>query len=320
MGMGRRRVRWSIVVVLAIVASAVAAGCGDDDPGAASSAEAGFPRTVGTGFAEVEIPARPERVVATADRDQLDVLLALGIEPVAYGRSGDYPEPPPWLDAAQVEGLESMSMPGSFEPNIEGIAAAQPDLIVDAFADETGYARLRRIAPTIEIKIETTDSWQDAQRLAGEATGEEDAAEAAIDETVAIQREQGERLAPLAGRSVALAFIDGDALVMIPGDEIGGRCLSELGLTVHPTPTGTQGRFSLERIGELLGDADVIVSFDYGSLDAQEANPLFTKLPAVRAGRYVTIPTEVASACYQESSLSMRWAAPRIADAVLGAG
>jgi iron complex transport system substrate-binding protein len=208
-------------------------------------------------------------------------------------------------------------MAGSFEPNLEAIAAARPDLIVDAWADEAIHGALSRIAPTIEIKLDNTDSWQAAQRLAGEATGAEQAAEVAIGETEDVLAAQAARLAALTGMSVAVAFIVADELVIIPGNEIGGRILTELGLTVHPTPDGVSGRYSVENLVELVGDADVIVSYDYGNLSTQEADPLFRQLPAVQAGRYVAIDAETATACYQESTLSMRWAAGRLADALL---
>jgi len=286
-------------------------------PPASTAAVDGFPRRVGRDFATATIDARPTRVVATADRDQLDVLLAMGLAPAMYGLSGDYETVAPWIDAALVAGVEATPMPGSFEPNLEAIAAARPDLIVDAWAEPSVHADLSQIAPTIQVKLDNTDSWQAAQRLAGAATGREEAAELAIAETEAVLAAQAGRLAALAGLSVAVAFIDSAELVMIPGNEIGGRVFTELGLQVHPTPDGSSGRFSIENLAELLGDADVIVSFDYGSLEGQEANPLFVQLPAVAAGRYVRLDVDTATACYQESTLSVRWAAGRVADALL---
>jgi iron complex transport system substrate-binding protein len=296
------------------VTSAVPAG---NVPPESTAAADGFPRTVGRDFATATIEARPTRVVATADRDQLDVLLAMGLAPAMYGRSGDYDTVAPWIDAVLVAGVEAAPMPGSFEPNLEAIAAARPDLIVDAWAEPSVHKDLSQIAPTIQVKLDNTDSWQAAQRLAGAATGREEAAELAIAETEAVLAAQAGRLVALAGLSVAVAFIDAAELVMIPGNEIGGRVFTELGLHVHPTPDGSSGRYSIEDLAELLGDADVIVSFDYGSLEGQEANPLFMQLPAVAAGRYVRLDVDTATACYQESTLSVRWAAGRVADALL---
>ena len=86
---------------------------------------------------------------------------------------------------------------------------------------------------------------------------------------------------------------------------------------MHPTPGDETNRYSLEQMNDLLGGADMIVSFDYGTLKDQEANKVFQSLPAVRAGNYLPIPTEIATACYQESTLSVRWVAGRLADVLL---
>jgi len=280
--------------------------------------EAGaFPRTVHHGLGDTTIVARPQRIVATADRDQLDVLIAMGVLPVQYGISSDYPDGPPWLDAAVLRDLHGEPMASPFEPNLELIASADPDLILDAWAEPTMHDALSDIAPTVQIKSAVTDSWESAQRLAGEACGTEEAAEAAIAATAEVIAEQADRLSEHHDLTVAVAFVLGDQLGMLTGDEIGARIVTDLGFEVVDTPDGTSANYSLEQIPDLLGGADVILSFDYGDLAAQESNELFRLLPAVAAGRYVVLPSEVASACYQESSLSLRWAAPLVADGLL---
>lgn len=288
-------------------------------PSGPPASEPAFPRTIHHGLGDTTIPARPQRIVATADRDQLDVLVAMGVEPVQYGISGDYPDGPPWIDAHTLAAQHGEPMPGAFKPNLELIASADPDLIIDAWAEPGLHDGLSAIAPTVQIKTDVADSWESAQRLAGQACGTEDAAEAAIDETRQVIAEQAARLADHAGLRVAVAFVLGDQLAMLTGDEIGARIVTELGFDVVTTPDGTSANYSLEQIPSLLGDADAIVSFDYGDLAAQGSNELFRLLPAVAAGRYVTVAADVASACYQESTLSLRWAAPAVADALLAA-
>lgn len=278
-----------------------------------------FPRTVGHGLGEITIPAKPERIVATADRDQLDVLLAMGVKPVLYGFSGDYEVSAPWVPPTLLDGLEKSSMPASFEPNLEAIVSAQPDLIVDAWATEEQYQILSAIAPTVEIKVDVTTTWQEAQRLAGFASGLKSAAETAISETEAEIARHAERLVSYKDLTVAVAFQQGDQFVMIPGNEIGARIVAALGMTVISPPDGIGGLFSLEQMGEFLGDADIILSLDFGNLETQDANPVFRQLPAVQAQRYVAVTIDVASACYQESTLSLRWAAGPVADALIAA-
>jgi iron complex transport system substrate-binding protein len=314
---GRRR----FLIAGALCLLAVACGDDEDDPPRDASASDGFPRTLEHGLGDTRIPTKPRRIVATADRDQLDVLLAMGIRPVQYGLSGDYgEEPPPWIDPASVDGIRSARMAGAFDPNLELIAAAHPDLILDAWSEAEMHASLSAIAPTVPIKTSEADSWESAQRLAGEACGEEAAAEAAIAETRSVFAAQAERLRPHARLTVAVASIGGGELLMLPGTVIGGRIVTELGIAVLDTPNGEAATFSLEQIPSLLGDADIILSPDfYGGIADQERNELFRSLPAVEAGRYAVLDPQVATACYQESSLSLRWAASRVADALVAA-
>jgi iron complex transport system substrate-binding protein len=302
---------------------AVGAGCSDDEGSGTSTTSTadpgGFPRTITHGFGETTIPSKPVRVVATADREQLDVLLAMGITPVQVGRSGDYDPAAPWLDADQVSALEQAEMADAFVPNLELIASARPDLILDTFADQTGYDALAAIAPTVELKVAETDSWEDAQRMAGEATGEDEAAEAAIAETRAVLEEQAATLGGLDGMLTAVAFVQGDQLLVLPGTAIGGRVLAELGLDVLATDSGAGTFYSLEQIPDVLGSVDVVVSYDDGMVEAMAANPLWAALPAVQAKQWAVLSADVAAAAYQESSLSLRWAASRVADAVRAA-
>jgi ABC-type Fe3+-hydroxamate transport system substrate-binding protein len=302
-----------------LVAAGVLAACDDDGQPAATSESRVRSRTVGSGWASTTIDGPPTRIVATADRDQLDVLLAMGIAPVLYGRSGDYEGTPPWIDASQLAAVPAARMPGAFEPNLERIAAARPDLIVDAWADQRTHDLLSAIAPTVQIKRENTDSWRDAQRLAGRATWHDDDAEDAVARTEAVIGEQAARLRTNGAFTLALAYIEGGEFVMLPGNEIGGRLFRELGADVLTPPSGASERFSLERLEEMLGAADVIVTVDAGGIADQEANPLFRRLAAPRTGHYAVLSTDLGSACYQESSLSLRYAAEPVTDLLLDA-
>lgn len=96
-----------------LAAAGLVVACGDEPAAEPAVTTPGFPRTVDSGFGDLVIPAKPARVVATADRDQLDVLVAMGVTPVLYGHSGDYPDTPPWIDADALEGAEQATMPGA---------------------------------------------------------------------------------------------------------------------------------------------------------------------------------------------------------------
>ena len=186
-----------------------------------------FPRPVGRHFATTTIAARPERIVATADRDQLDVLWRRVSHPSCTGA------------AASTRRLPRRSTRRS--------SAAARRRRCPASSSRT--LRSRPLVPTSSPRrsrsSSTTPNRGRLLNARWAASGRDDAAAAAIAETEAVLAEQATRLTALRGLDVAVAFIDVGELVMIPGNEIGGRTFTELGLTVPPTPDGLSGRSSM---------------------------------------------------------------------------
>lgn len=95
---------------------------------------------------EVTVPKNPQRIV-TLDDATLDILLGLGVKPIAT--IGD-PESKlsPFFDG-RVDGVQVL--PG-WEPNAEAILAVEPDLIVGLYGTTVPpelYQSLSKIAPTL---------------------------------------------------------------------------------------------------------------------------------------------------------------------------
>lgn len=95
---------------------------------------------------EVTVPKNPQRIV-TLDDATLDILLGLGVTPIAT--IGD-PEGKlsPFFDG-RVDGVQVL--PG-WEPNVEAILALKPDLIVGLYGTTVPqelYQSLSQIAPTL---------------------------------------------------------------------------------------------------------------------------------------------------------------------------
>ena len=115
--------RWAILALTAALALASLSGCGAaDEPAAETPAGGSFPVTVtdDTGRS-VTIAARPERIVSLAPANT-EIVAALGALPRLVGVTTycDYP--------AEVADLPKM---GDFVgPNLEAIAAAEPDLVL----------------------------------------------------------------------------------------------------------------------------------------------------------------------------------------------
>ena len=111
----------TLVLVLALVPG-VLAGCGGPEPDAGAPASASFPVTITDDAGrEVTVPAKPERIVSLAPANT-EIVAALGATSRLVGVTTycDYP--------AEVAEIAKV---GDFvQPNLEAIAAADPDVVL----------------------------------------------------------------------------------------------------------------------------------------------------------------------------------------------
>ncbi|MEM8533958.1 MAG: iron-siderophore ABC transporter substrate-binding protein [Chloroflexota bacterium] len=115
------------------------------------------------------IPENPERVVAL-DPAALEVMLLTDQKPVGavswllaiYSNSYDYLAP-------DIGGIEDVGFP----PNLESIAALNPDLIIVGFTEE--YEELSQIAPTLQYTLSGSGDWRRPMEMAGEALNQSEA-------------------------------------------------------------------------------------------------------------------------------------------------
>lgn len=99
---------------------------------------------------ETVLPGVPEKVFVI-DWAAYDNLTALGVE--VDGAPGS--NAPAYLADQLPEGLFNVG--SLFEPDFEGIAAEQPDLVIVAARSAANYPTLSEIAPTVDLSIENTD-------------------------------------------------------------------------------------------------------------------------------------------------------------------
>jgi iron complex transport system substrate-binding protein len=129
---------------------------------------------------ETEVPADPQRIVVLAP-DELDTLCALGLQSrIVAAALPDDSSTQPWYLGTVVHNLPAVGTRSA--PDIEGINAAKPDLILgsEALTPES-YGALSAIAPTV-FAGRSGAMWQDNVRLTGAATGRADAANALVDD------------------------------------------------------------------------------------------------------------------------------------------
>ena len=277
-----------------------------------------FPITMKHAYGETVINAKPEKVV-TLDWNNADAVLALGIVPVGTARANWGPVTDkgllPWTEAKFKElGTENPNVFNDLEGyDYEAIAGAKPDVIVAPYSgmDEKAYKRLSEIAPTLPFK-ETAwkTTWREQTVEAAEALGMKTEGEKLVADTDNFIKETLAKYPNLAGKSVAMCYINAADLsnfsVYRTADPRGAY-LTDLGFT-FPEKIEAQAQdknafyvqISAELAVESLSDTDIIITYgDDKTIAALQKDAIFSKVPAVKEGRVVVLDSNgnLAAAC-----------------------
>jgi iron complex transport system substrate-binding protein len=277
---------WLVAVVFVLTA------CGEDassrDSGGAENTKL-FEDARGV---EVRVPDKAERIVAIHDSNAAAQVLSLGVPLVGMAtRNGEFE----LADRYDVEDIEPV---GEYsQPNVEKIAALQPDLIIGDGANGEPYVepavveQLEQIAPTVfidsfrEVEVVMKDF---AELLGVEAELEEqqgeyeervaglrDTLEPKLDKlTVSVIQFEGEQNIGTFGEGW---FPFGEAIEDIgirrPENQATGEAMETCCISVSP-----------ERFPEF--DADVVLYYQPPETGHDHTDhPLFQKLDAVQAGQ-----------------------------------
>jgi iron complex transport system substrate-binding protein len=272
-------------------------GTGDAESAAPASAtaDAAFPRTVEHAMGETELAERPERVVVL-DTGELDSVLSLDVTPVGAVTTDVSDGFLSYLadGAADVEVVGTIA-----EPNLEAIAALQPDLILsNKVRHEDLYGQLSQIAPTVFAE-RVGAVWKDNFLLAAEALGLEEEAERRLTAYEEQAAALGESLGNPAGTTVsAVRFVDGVIRVYTPESFL-GTVLTDTGLDQLALPTDRTPTFAELSAEQLTSaDADIVLFSSYGAAEdsgeaAVVAGPLWPRLTAVGEGRAHAVEDDV---------------------------
>ncbi|WP_091323668.1 ABC transporter substrate-binding protein [Geodermatophilus ruber] len=274
---------------LALAVGLVLAGCGSDDGGRGAEPTAGT-RTVEHASGTTEIEGAPERVVVL-DTGELDSVLALGVTPVGSVRTAVSDELPGYIQDAGVDPADIANVGTISEPDLEAIAALEPDLILSNMVRHADiYEQLAAIAPTV-FAASVGEAWKDNLRLAGEALDRAEEAEELLAEYEQRAGEVGELYGDPAATEVSMVrFLDGSAVRLYGVGSFIGAVLADVGFA-RPELQRTQETFvevSPENISQ--ADGDLVFSAAYGA-DGQTAagqitaGGLWQGIPAVQEGR-----------------------------------
>lgn len=306
----RRRRPHVLPAALAVCLVAIGlAACGSDDDTTASTtvaAAAGPVSVVDHTGKTIRLDKPAERVVSL-DWTSAEILLALGVAPVAVGDRNTYRD---WVGAGEDLPSSTAEIGARYEPSLEKIAALKPDLIVQESSElAEGRDKLEAIAPTAGLdayalsKASPKTEWEamrDATLNLGTLAGKEAQAEALlarVDEKIAAQAKRIKD-AGRAGDSVVIAqtsvggkpatrlFDDGSQMMEV---------VRRLGLV-----NGFEGKhedYSYTEVGleglRQVGDTDWMLTLaqkqdtkeELNAFGAWKDNPVYEKLPVVQAGR-----------------------------------
>lgn len=282
-----------------------------------TATEVNYPMTIEHALGETVIEQEPERIV-TIGWGNLDVPLALGVAPVGVSKAT--------YGATDENGLfywtnQAFADLGVEEPNVfddtdgldfEAINNAEPDLILAVYSgiSEEEYQQLSEIAPTVAYTEEAwTTTWQDMTRDNAKALGKEKEAENLIADTEALIDEKVAEHPEIEGLTAAYCYFDtsnlGSFSVYMPKDPRASY-LMDLGLELpEDIQALDDGSFFFMTISseniDILNDLDLIVTWgESDTLEALQADPLISQVPAISRGSVVFLSNEttlIAASC-----------------------
>ncbi|MET8075222.1 iron-siderophore ABC transporter substrate-binding protein [Streptomyces sp. NPDC005303] len=265
-----------------------------DGMGSDRAGDGTFPRTVTHFEGRTAIEAAPKRI-AVLSTGQLDDLLSLGIVPTATTRADNAGLVPGYLADAfprYEKQLADLTDAGTRQaPNLETLAAAEPDLILanDSLGDL--YPKLSKIAPTV-ITAGNGINWKRDLLLVGDAVGKGEAARKLLDGIVADAKKKG---AGIEGDpAVSMVRFTPDRTRMFGVSSFTGSIAVDMGLS---RPKSQRFKAISQDIGaESIDTADgdwifYAVQGDASKTDAASvvAGPLWKSMKAVRAGHAVKV-------------------------------
>lgn len=290
-----RTVRHSPIRRLAVIGTAAALGltlaaCGSGDQSGDAAPAAAQKRTVQTPKGPVEVPATPQRIVA------IDFQIPYILLDLKANLAGAID----LTTAKDGEPFTKLTIIGNDagELNYDKIAELDPDLIIGGDYQENEYNRLRERFPTVLVPAAgETPGWKPQVQAVAEAIGKgeelkgrESEYQARVEE---IKGKHKDKIA--AGKWATLGTYDGSGWYLY--DKVGGpsTALTDLGITLDDATTGVAdgnvAQYSIEQLNQLNG-ADVLLFDDLGppvtapgAADSLKANPLFTSITAVKAGK-----------------------------------
>ncbi len=246
---------------------------------------------------ETQICDSPQKIVALGP-NMLEILLALGIQPVGYADYFSLPASKFDRPGQQIPFLgeritnQPLNVGSADDPSLETIAQLQPDLILGGVAsNQDEYDLLSQIAPTLLFTYAVDNRWQEQIRLIAKAVGKTELAEQVINEYSARVTRSKQALQPIATKYPKVLLIGSEQLEQgvqldpYNHDSYCSALIADLGFEIVFPPNSTEeatgGKISLEILPQL--DADSILIQGYNSnFNNVEADLLNHQIAAIK--------------------------------------
>jgi iron complex transport system substrate-binding protein len=250
-------------------------------------------RTIRHDLGETEICGTPKRIVAL-DTHSLDLLLALGMEPIGFAedRRALIGSPQPGESIVGVQYLEGhlANRPAhigiSQSPSLESILILQPDLILGLLWAGTNYPALSSIAPTLLPLAELSQAeWPSRLEILGHAVQRPVQAAAVLAAHERKIRQTKASLAEHQGTSVLLLSMSSlKEMTVFTHDSFAGHLLEAVGLRLL-VPSGSERDPSgLVTSVELLPklQPDIVIVMASGESQVEQIQSLWDTHPMLR--------------------------------------
>ena len=284
-----------------------------------------YPITIEHALGTTVIEAKPERVV-TVNWANHEVPLALGVVPVgmAFANFGDDDSDGllPWVkEKLEALGAET---PVLFDEgdgiDFEAVAALDPDVILAAYSglDQQTYDTLSEIAPVVAFpEAAWSTNWRDMIRLNSQGMGmaaEGDQLIADLDAEIAAVAAE---YPVLQGKpAMFITHLDTTNLSTVrfyTDKDTRVQFFEDLGLqmpqSVVEASVGDSfsGEVSAENI-DVFNDVQLLVTYGGQELiDALNADPLTSKMPAVASGAIVALGSDPLGTAANPTPLAISW-------------
>lgn len=243
---------------------------------------------------EVEIPAKPEKIVDLSGNS--DILSILGYKVIGTANSDayDYKKFPAYLeDTLKDAKILGYSMQDTMD--VEAIMNLNPDLIIISTVQEKMYDQLSEIAPTVMIKLEALN-WKEDVKAFAKVFDKEEAANTWLENYDKKAKEVGNKIKETQGTNTTyLSFLaSGGQFYVFDGAGFGSVLYEDLGLN-KPEGMPKQSDISLpvvtyEGLAEIKAD-NIFVIATNEDLKTLEGNAIWNSLPAVKNNKVTKLPS-----------------------------